>query len=249
MTEKEFQKFIGTRLDELRWAKSTIQNLFDNALLRLDPIDEVIKHLSNIPTSGSTIWGYEIKGLILPVHNIRHINPQGLNMVRLVIDMSFTADASLWDGMNDPFLTYSFSMTLFGEMEGNKYSLCWHLDKDEAPNSEEFHPLYHIHYSNGKEHLPVRDHEYDWGSVIYLDVPRFMHYPVDLILGIGLCLTNFHSKKIFESLIKEVGFVRAYKEAQNNIMQPYYLNLVSQWDKNNRNIKWKTPSKLCPQLV
>ena len=107
-----------------------------------------------------------------------------------------------------------------------------------------------IHYSNGKEHLPVcRDYKYDWGSAIYLDVPRLMHYPVDLILGIGLCLTNFHPKKRFESLKSQVGFIRAYREAQNNIMKPYYFNIVSQWDKNNRSLKWKTPSKLCPQLV
>ena len=74
-------------------------------------------------------------------------------------------------------------MTLLGELEGEKYSLCWHIGKDEAPMSDEFHPLYHIHYSNGKEHLPVcRDYKYDWGSAIYLDVQLLIHYPVDLIL-------------------------------------------------------------------
>lgn len=103
MTIKDFQKFIETRSKELSWVKSTLQNLFDNSFLRLDPIDKAIRHLSKTTSAGKTIWGYEINGLILPVHNIRHICPQGLNLVRLVIDMSFTADAVLWDGMNDPF--------------------------------------------------------------------------------------------------------------------------------------------------
>ena len=96
-------------------------------------VSRILGNFSETTAAGNTIWGYEIKGLILPVHNIRHICPQELNMVRLVIDMSFTANAALWDGMNDPFLTYGFSMTLFGELEGEKYSLCWHIDKDEAP--------------------------------------------------------------------------------------------------------------------
>lgn len=46
MAIKDFQKFIETRSEELSWVKSTLQNLFDNSFLRLDPIDEAIKHLS-----------------------------------------------------------------------------------------------------------------------------------------------------------------------------------------------------------
>ena len=48
MVLKDFRKFIEARSEELSWVKSTLQNLFDNSLLRLDPIDEAIKHLSKL---------------------------------------------------------------------------------------------------------------------------------------------------------------------------------------------------------
>ncbi len=251
MKNSEIKRFKELKARELKDLYELLQNKLKGTASELHPILSASKQLESEASlhSSETSWGYTISGLILPVRNIKHMEPKGLSAPKLRIDCTIQGNIETWGKMVDPFTYYDFAMTLYGDVDGKKYSLSWHIDRDAAPNSDEHHPLYHIHYSNGLNHLNRKGCRYDWGNAIYLDCPRLAHYPVDLILGIGFCLTNFYPKSTFDNLIKEYQFTRLYRVSQEAVLKPYYCNLASAWQYNAAGLNWNDYRSLCPQII
>ena len=104
-----------------------------------------------------------------------------------------------------------------------------------------------IHYSSGETYIGEYNH--NWGTAIYIDAPRLSHYPMDIFLGIGWCVTNFFSKPKFDTLKRNIQFVRIYKSAQQSILRPYFHSLANNWEFDKRKIKWDNSNVLCPQII
>lgn len=251
MKNSDIRRFKNQRAQELKALYQLLLNKLKWLPSDLNPILRASQQLEEeaSKSSSASVWGYTISGLILPIKNIKHIEPQGLKTPRLRIDCGIQGNIESWGTMKDPFIKYDFAMTLFGEVDGNTYSLSWHIDRDAGSSSSEHHPLYHIHYSNGLNHLNHKNCQYSWGNAIYLDCPRLSHYPIDLILGIGFCLTNFYPKSTFDNLIKDHQFTHLYKVSQEAILKPYYYNLASAWQKNLAGLNWNDYRLLCPQII
>lgn len=249
MTPKQICSFKTDRGEELIKLHGLLQQRFYAQTAALEPLRLAAINLKKEAQikSESSIWGYKISNLILPLGVNRHVKPVGLNTLRVRIDCNFTADISHWGNLEDPFLSYNFAFIIFGENNGVQYSICWHLDKDDDKNSKEYHPLYHMQYSDGLTHLGRNEQKFDWGQAIYLDSPRIVHYPMDIVLGIGFYLTNFHPKGLFETFINTPVFRRLYAQSKDNILKPFYFNLASHW-KDFTPCDWNDSSILCPHL-
>lgn len=253
MNPSQISIFKTKRARELTQLHSLLQRKFRNATPSLEPLRLAANQLAKEASlkDGNPIWGYSISNLVLPLGLNRHIEPQGITTLRIRIDCDLTCNIENWDKLNDPFISYRFAAIIFGEKGDVNYSICWHIDKhidkDEDKESSEYHPLYHLQYSNGSNHFGKTNSSFNWGQLVYLDSPRFVHYPMDIILGIGFYLTNFQPKGLFEDFLKDPLFRQLYTQAKNQILKPYYYNLASHWDNVSQSKMWNS-NILCPHL-
>lgn len=250
MNPSQISNFKAQRARELSQLHAFLQRKFRNATQALEPLRLAATQLAKDAglKDGNPIWGYTISNLVLPLGLNRHIEPQGITTLRVRIDCSITCNIENWNQLEDPFISYNFATIIYGEKDNVNYSICWHIDKDGGKKSNEYHPLYHMQFSDGSSHLGKSNSRFNWGQLVYLDSPRFVHYPMDIILGLGFYLTNFHCKGVFEEYLKDPLFSRLYNQAKNKILKPYFLNIASHWDCDYSQLQWKSSSLLCPHL-
>jgi len=220
------------------------------------PIYKAIAQLRNMDyvpqakdgTRKSSYWGYEIEGFTVPITTLRHVRPSNVTHAEFVLNMQVVADYEVWDDMSDPFLKLNFNVMVRGIAQSAETKIHYmgfhidrHIDKDE---SEEPHPVYHIQYSPN----PSNHKNFDYGSVLHLDTPRIVHYPMDFILGMGFLLSNFSPTK-FDNLLNDGAFVNMYREHQNRVWKPYSQSVAAHWPYDIGSIIWKPSTILCPFLA
>lgn len=249
MNPSKISNFKAQRAKELSQLHAFLQRKFRNATQPLEPLRLAANQLAKDASlkDGNPIWGYTISNLVLPLGVNRHIEPQGITTLRVRIDCSITCNIENWNQLEDPFISYNFAIIIYGEKDKVNYSICWHIDKDGGKQSNEYHPLYHLQFSDGSNHLGKNNSRFNWGQVVYLDSPRFVHYPMDIILGIGFYLTNFHPKGLFDDFLNDPLFRQLYTQAKDQILKPYYFNLFSHWDDVSQSDLWNS-HLLCPHL-
>ena len=191
-------------------------------------------------------WGYSIDGLTIPIETLKHIKPEGFESAEAILDVSLISDFREWDKLNDPFCDLNFRATIRGINPSKKgvHHFGFHIDRHpEAYNSKEIHPLYHLHY----EQNPQGSKSFDYGETIFLDTPRIIHLPMDLVLGMGYLISNF-APSIYEKIQEDRSYIKLTKEYQNKIWRPYFQTIASHWPYNTRELDWDT-KLLCPYLV
>lgn len=116
----------------------------------------------------------------------------------------------------------------------------------ESQKSDELHPVYHLQYNNEPKKFESEDTEsFDYGQLMAMDTPRFIHYPLELILGLSFLIANFQPSK-YSELLKDPDFFKIVQKYQEKIWKPYFYTMSSFWQDINRN--W-SPDLLCPYLV
>lgn len=123
----------------------------------------------------------------------------------------------------------------------------WHLDRhpDDSP-TESVHPVYHFQYGGRKLIIPNDN----YGNHLVLDMPRIMHPPLDLILGIDFVLSNFLGKTR-NAMCSERPYVNSIAELQNLIWRPYVYSIARHWPtygNENERYEWDSHS-IYPQLL
>ena len=240
-------KFFHDRADELRLLAVSLSSLYSVDEANLEPLKVAAKQLDIQGDGNATLnqWGYQINNLTLPVGNIHNVNPAGIH-AKISINCECEFNVDDWNKTNcDPFTKYSFRVRVFGDYRGIKHSWGMHIDKEAREDVEEWHPLYHLHCFESRVDSPtvLIDTEQSKGTFL-LNVPRLMHYPLDIVLGIGFCLMYFNKKEVFMDFYKnDQQFPRLYKKSQDRILKPYLDSLAgvpgSVYLRKN----------LCPQVV
>jgi len=241
--------FFEARANELDQLYQCLSNLFSTDYYELSSLKNAAKTLEEQARGEETLdeWGYKIEDLILPVGMIRNIEPSGIVMK---VNMGCECKAKVADYKKtcDPFTVYSFHLHVFGDYQGMKYSWGMHLEKDTSMNSKEWHPQYHLHCFDGRNEMKhaLSDSKQNRGMP-YLNVPRLAHYPLDIFLGIGFCLMNFHTKDVFARLYYEDRvFPLLYNSSKQRILEPYYNAITSA---AGAGTGWAGKKELCPQIV
>lgn len=241
--------FFYDRANELNALCDCLEKIFSGAYCDLSSLRNAAGALER-EAEGSTTpdeWGYKIENLILPVGEIRNTEPSGI-AVRIRVGCECRAKISEFGKKTDPFTINTFHLQVFGDYEGRKYSWGMHLEKDISEESSEWHPLYHLHCFDGDKELKhaLYDPQTNRG-MMYLNVPRLAHYPLDIVLGIGFILMNFHKKSVFMNLFKnDPDFPRLYRGAQDRILKPYFDAIAN---KGGVDTGWAKKIELCPQIV
>lgn len=196
-------------------------------------------------TTDYLCWGYKINSLIFDIKDFprRHIIPN-INAMQLAIDIDLLCRWDYWGTLNDPLLKLNFKVQILGLDSNQSYSFGFHIDRNNNNGSEEIHPIYHLHYS------PSVGGNTDIGKVLSLDAPRFMHAPIDIILGTDFVLSNF-SPSIWDKLRNESEYISLCKIYQDNLWKPYVHTWASGWAYESTGICWPPPSSksICPYLI
>ena len=192
-------------------------------------------------------WGYTISDIKFRVDQstLKHISPTGFTNVEVIINLDVESKINEWGKLNDPFRSLSFRSLIKGtnSKTGKVHYLGFHVDRYDGSETKEIHPLYHLQYVQNSK-IKSKE-EFDHGETLQLDVPRMMHVPVELILGVSIILSNF-SPSIYSKLIKERQFVNLCKKYQERIWRPYFNSLENFWIKNPT--EWD-PKLICPYLL
>ena len=241
--------FFENRANELNQLYQCLSSLFSKDYCELSSLKNAAKTLEAQANGNVTLdeWGYKIENLILPVGDVRNTEPGGI-IVRLNMGCECKAKVADYNKTCDPFTAYSFHLQVYGDDQGKNYSWGMHLEKDTSNQSMEWHPLYHLHCFDGHKQMKhaLFDTQQKRG-MLYLNVPRLAHYPLDIVLGVGFCLMNFHTKEVFTKLIKQDRvFPRLYQSSQQRILEPYYNAITST---NGAGTGWVGKKELCPQIV
>lgn len=253
--EKNLAIFRKKRADDLRVVATTLDSVFgsERGVPNIDtgPLRTAATNLEsgiiNEVAMKSDCWGYEIVNFKIPVETLRHVRPKGIKKIELTLDMRLEADYANWGTLKDPLISLNFNVVLRALSDKNSY-LCFHIDKhDMSKFSTEPHPIYHIQYSPRPKHL--KDDEFEFGNVLYLDTPRLMHQPLDLILGIGFLISNFSPSK-WEKLLENRFFKKAFCDSQTSILKPYHHSFANHWSPfDSAQILWNDTKHICPFII
>lgn len=194
-------------------------------------------------------WGYKIEGIKVPVdlNSLRHIRPLGFSNLEIIIDLEIISNIDDWDKLNDPFVSLNFRSHMKGtnSLTGKTHYLSFHIDRHNGAKTVELHPLYHLQYIQNANAKP-KD-EFDHGESLQMDIPRMMHFPMELILGVSFVISNF-SPKIYDKLIQDRRYVNLCKIYQERVWRPYINSLENFWLQNPKHWLWD-PKLNCPYLV
>jgi hypothetical protein len=248
---KHSMLFRNERASELESIARLLDKNFKGKI-KTYPIYQAIKRMKDptyIPTlknrkPNDNCWGYEILDFVIPVETSKHVRPTGITSVELVLNMRMVADYKEWETLSDPMCDLNFNVLIRG-IGKDVYYWGFHLDRHlDDQISTEPHPIYHIQYYNN----PLNDPSFNWGSTLYLDTPRIMHYPMDFILGVGF-LTSNYAPRVFNDLLNDGGFANIYRQYQERIWKPFTHSIADHWNFTKSDIVWRPTSTLCPYLI
>lgn len=193
-------------------------------------------------------WGYTINGLSIPIEpsTLRHIRPQGITKAQVIVDIEVVSDLAEWNNLNDPFISLNFKAIIkaINPKSEAPHFLAFHIDRHNGDyETNEIHPLYHLQYLQNPKKKPDFNH----GESLQLDIPRMMHFPMELILGTGFLISNF-APTSYNKIIKERQYINLCKEYQERIWKPYINSINSYWNGNQTQWIWN-PIANCPYLV
>lgn len=171
--------------------------------------------------------------------------------LELFFDLEIECDTTNFRSNKDPFTKYSFNVVIKGKNKNNansKLIYAIHFDKHnfieqkegESPNQA--HPAYHFQFGGNK----LEDEEkLDSGRALFLDAPRIMHHPMELILSIDFILSNF-----FPAIWNKIKHLPTYKKIlkkyQKDFILPYFKSVVEHFEGNPT--AWNS-QEIYPQLV
>lgn len=248
----KIEQFRQSRSDELKVLAKVLESVFSSNINTSPVIMAAESIINDTPvlkdgSSNPDYWGYEIKDLIIPVDTIRHMRPKGIDQrkVELQLNMRLIANYKEWENLNDPLIDLNFNVVVRGIGEKGSHYMSFHIDKhDMATITDEPHPVYHLQFASN----PFDSDDFDYGDTLILDTPRIIHYPVDLILGIGFLTINFFPLA-FESIMDDGYFSGLYKRYQERILKPYFHTIANHWDYNKGGVTWNPITHLCPFLI
>ncbi len=191
------------------------------------------------------VWGYDIEDFEMTLESLKHVKPTNIKNGKVYLNIKMRASVDNWIDMSDPFIELGFNVFIKG-ISDKVYHFGFHIDRHCSTTSPSGpHPIYHLQYDMN----PTDSSDYDSGSILYLDTPRLMHFPLDFILGIGFLTSNFFPTA-FSLLVEEKEYFKLNSEYQQRIWKPYFHTLANHWKPfEQADVIWNPIKDLCPIFV
>ncbi len=187
--------------------------------------------ISNLRNNSSEV-GYILKPMVFNFdNNLRYPKVKShkdIENLELYFDMKINMDFDSFQDNKDPFSEFLFNIKIFGNTTENpetKLVYTLHFDKHDGSVSPMPHPSYHFQLG-GRE---LKDNITDYGQALFLDSPRIMHHPMELILSIDFILSNFFPL-IWQEIRKSPDYFDVLKKYQKQFIKPYFKSIVEHFD-------------------
>ncbi|WP_227430920.1 hypothetical protein [Psychrobacter sp. I-STPA6b] len=176
---------------------------------------------------------------------LNHGRPKGIRNIEILINFRITYNNYKYiDLFNN---TTSSNLSIIVKSVGNSGSNYkgFHFDLDN-PKSEQhqLHPKYHCQFLVNPQNIET----FDYGNVLQLDIPRFTHFPMELILGTSFILANF-LPETFSMLKEDRDFVKLQRKYQKHYWEPYIKSLQSLLSSDLNSNQFKAGQELQPYWI
>lgn len=234
ITLAELLESIGVNPNKIKEASKQLLDF--GRTKKVNPNDEI----------DYSYWGYSIDSFEIPFNKTpKHIHPIGLSPVSAYISIDVIGSSLSWGQMVDPLKKLEFNIELCGYTPQSKtHRICYHIDRHIDSMSDEPHPIYHFHFGGKKMNFD----KVDIGNTIFLDCPRIMFHPTELILGLDFVLSNFFPD-YWNTLKQKSTYISLIQDYYDVLVKPFAHTLASKWSGYNQSsIEWH-PDLLFPQLA
>ncbi|GGD45622.1 hypothetical protein GCM10012288_19920 [Malaciobacter pacificus] len=171
--------------------------------------------------------------------------------LELFLDMDIEGDNQGLENGLDPFKKFSLNIVIKGKNKNNSSSkllYAVHFDKHNvSQGGHQAHPVYHFQFGGNRltEDENNKTTNLDFGQALFLDAPRVMHHPMELILVLDFILSNF-----FPEIWNKIKNIKRYKKIlikyQKDFILPYFKSVVNHLE--NTTSSWNAKD-IYPQLV
>jgi hypothetical protein len=222
--------------------------------VNLAPLHAASQKCFNPPKEfGDDYWQEEVLKLNLgTLRNLNNVRPKNTNLNSVSLEFTYQAYGECGEASNDidPFIHAEQTINIIGRDKDNNKLICaWHFDRhiseedDNEPLSP--HPQYHFQHGGKSIERLDDDENYDFGSSLFLEPPRFFHPPLNLILSLNFLIAQFYSER-WKKLKLNNDYRRLVKEEQKKYWTPYFSKLSSYLDTPKQHIE---AERLMPILV
>jgi|SRR5690554_112055 len=246
-------KLLKRALNEVNINKKSIDSI-DRAIKRLE--DKTDLPPTSTDSNGNAIatphsWGYDISGFVIDTDLSGSLQyPKVLKSA--LVEFSIKVQGEYFDyttETRDPFKHLEFNIVVEGKSRKTRdHILSYHLDRHvEGKNpSKQVHPIYHFQMGGKKLHS-YKEKGKNFGNQLILDSPRFMHYPMDFVLGLDFVISNF-APDLWRKLKRNNSYIRILRESQERTLKPYFGSIAHHLGFHVINNKW-SPKEIFPQLI
>jgi hypothetical protein len=191
-------------------------------------------------------------------------NPDGVKMIDVRLEVEI--DLSQIDNKKiiDPIKKLGFAVTVSSKNPIAFQS--WHLDKQGEPKpgakpDAHIHPEYHVSFGGGNitkarrqeldEDIFDQNVEIDFGQTLFIGTPRFMHPPMDIILGIDFILCHYVAKEYAEYFTGNPKYQRIVQTMKDALWKPYAYAFANNFCKELTadNQPLNLDSKFCESVI
>lgn len=228
----EKDNIVEEMLRELLSLKNLLGKYMTAHIHDLGPLDSAISSIKI--GRRPDIWGYDVNRFIFKNLDLG----KGISSENSFLEMTITISGSckeprpIHDLLDAYCLQFLLKQIESEEVElKNAFRFERHIYDDGDGNPDFFHPLYH--FQSGGDKL-TDDDDFDKGKVLFVDAPRVMHPPMDIVLAIDFVLGNFYSNKNEEikKLYQDNLYHRIIEKAKKRFWRPYCLGLASNFTTN-----------------
>lgn len=151
-------------------------------------------------------------------------NPNGIEEIEVTLHSEITYAKISKKKITDPIHSLLFIVSI--NSKNPKAFQSWHLDRDAldketiASSNDYLHPRYHITFG-GTAIKEQKAEGVDFGQTLYFGTPRFMHPPLDPILGIDFLLNHYVRREHAEIFIGNKEYSQIVKKMKDFLWKPY----------------------------
>lgn len=228
--ELENNKVIGRDLCVL--ARLLIDYGLCSDTSALDKAGQICQYLNE-----SDRWHYTLDKIVFRIDSVGHRIPQDSYELTASLSIDIRSNGiEVEDVLSDPleYLVFDIEVEGFRDNFETQELDClyssWHLDRHIANEGDGetkyIHPMYHFTFGGNK--MGVKGDVF--GDCLILPSPRIAHPPMDAILGIDFLLQNYLHRDKITSLISDPEYIDIIHRAQERLVKPYFLSIVSFWN-------------------
>lgn len=221
---------IQTLLTQFHGVIKKRNNLFKNAYSRPlfdeKSLESLIKSAKNCEYNRKDrVKSYEFPDFLIkitpPTLPRNCSNPNGISNVEITLESAITYSKTNENKITDPIFSLYFIVSISSKEPQAFQS--WHLDKQGATAPDSYiHPEYHITLG-GNKLKEKKATGFDFGQALYFGTPRFMHPPMDFILGIDFILNHYVERNYANVFLDHPQYIKIVETMKEQLWKPYGL--------------------------